>query len=67
MEKEFDMVVTRKEDDMSTIIDTVVKCRIKKHESGSSTGYDPNEVKFDLHPMYILWNGYSPIAGLIKG
>jgi hypothetical protein len=67
MEKEFDMVVTRKEDDMSTIIDTVVKCRIKKHESGSSTGSDPNEVKFDLHPMYILWNGYSPIAGLIKG
>jgi len=67
MEKEWDLVVTRKEEDMSTIIDTVVKCRIKKHESGSSQGADPNEVKLDLHPFYILWNGYSPIANLIKG
>ena len=67
LEKEFDLVVTRQEQDMSTIIDTVVKCRIKKIESGSSQGADPNEVKLDLHPFYILWNGFSPIADLIKG
>jgi len=67
LEKEFDVVVTRSEPDMSSIVDTIVKCRIKKIESGSSQGADPNEVKLDLHPFYILWNGYDPISGIVKG
>jgi len=67
MEKEIDIVVTMQEEGMSTIVDTIVKCRCKKSETGSSQGSDPNEEKWDLHPMYILKNGWSPIANLVKG
>lgn len=67
MEKEFDVVVTMQEDGMSTVVDTLVKCRIKKSETGSSQGADPNEEKWDLHPMYILKNGWNPIQNLVKG
>ena len=67
MERIFDISVTMKEDDMSTIIDTIVKCRVKKSETGSSQGSDPNEESWELHPMYILKNGWSPISGLVKG
>jgi hypothetical protein len=67
LETEIDIVVTRQELEMSTITDTIVKCRIKKTESGSQSGSDPNEEKWELHPMYILWNGWNPIVGLVKG
>lgn len=66
MEREFSVVITMKEDDMSTIVDTLVKCRVKKSETGSSQGADPNEEQWDLHPMYILKNGWSPFQGLVK-
>lgn len=67
MEQEFDVVVTLQEDGLSTIIDTIAKCRAKKDETGSSSGSDPNEESWDLDPMYLLKNGWNPIFNLVKG
>jgi hypothetical protein len=67
MEQEFDVIVTMQEDGLSTIVDTIAKCRAKKSETGSSQGSDANEESWDLHPMYILKNGWNPIYNLVKG
>lgn len=62
----FDIVAGYKDDGMPLIVDTIRGCRIKKNDT-SSSGSDPNELTFDLHPMYILWNGVNPFPGLLLG
>lgn len=66
-EKSFDVVVMYAEKGASTVRDVIKGCRIKKTEaSGSSGNSDALEVKHDLDPMYILWNGKSALKKLLK-
>lgn len=67
MEKSFNIVCMYAEPGSATIKDTIVGCRIKKNEaSGSSGSGDALEMKHDLDPMYILWNGKAPIRKMRK-
>lgn len=64
MEKKFDIVVNYGEDGQPLLTRTLLGCRIKKDEEGSS-GADPNEVSFDLRVLMVLKNGKKPLSKTI--
>lgn len=43
----------------------LIGCRIGSTEGGGSRGPDPLAMTHSIHPMYIDWNGYKKLAGML--
>lgn len=67
MEKSLNVTVSYAESGRPTITDKLIGVRIKKVEKSHSQGGDALEVKLDLHPMWIEYNGKKPLKKMLGG